>query len=73
MSGHRNVSGIKIRGRWKSYAALQVYLQAMQANLAAEELPDKARAFFAGDTLKARRLLTEIANRLASLLPAARP
>ena len=70
MSGHRNVSGIKIRGRWKSYAALQVYLQAMQANLAAEELPDKARAFFAGDTLKARRLLTEIAKRLASLLPA---
>jgi hypothetical protein len=70
MTGKRNVSGIKVRGRWRSYQALQIYLQAMQANLAAEELPEQARAFFGSDTLRAHRILSGIIEKFELAFPA---
>lgn len=70
MTDRRPIDGIKVRGRWKSYTALEIYLQVGQANLAALHVPRPVRRFFKGDLKKARRLLDLAMSR--SCFPPAR-
>jgi integrase len=70
MVDRRSIGGIKVRGRWKSYTALEIYLQVGQANLAALHVPRPVRRFFNGDLKKARRTLDKAISR--SCFPPAR-
>jgi hypothetical protein len=62
----REVGEIKVRGRWKSYTALEIYLQVGQSLLAAASVPAAVRVYFGEDLGRAKR---ELAILLAPFAP----
>jgi hypothetical protein len=71
MTGRRDVGGVKVRGRWGSYAAMEVYLQIGQANLSSAKTPRKVDRWFNRDLAKARRRLRRLFDDLDQRYPPA--